>query len=84
MYRETKGKINKDATKSQGTCNDGPRYCDKSTISETYAAYIEQPIHWLTWVISAAFNLVCKGYNVGNAFAEALAPKFSFYVKPDA
>ena len=45
MYKDTKGEINKDATKSRGTCNGGPRYCNKSSISETYAACVEQPIH---------------------------------------
>ena len=84
MYRETKDKINKAVTKSQGTCNGGPRYCDKSFISETYAACVEQPIHQLMWAISAALGLTCKGYNVGNEFAEAPAPKFLFYMQPDA
>ena len=84
MYKDTEGEINKDATKSRGTCNSGPRYCNKSSISETYAACVEQPIHWLTWAISTALGLTCKGYDVGNAFAEALAPKFSFYMQPDA
>ena len=84
MYRETEGEINKDATKSQGTRNDGPWYCDKSTISETYAACVEQPIHRLTWAISAALGLICKEYDVENAFAEAPAPEFEFYMKPDA
>ena len=54
------------------------------TISETYAACVEQPIHHLTWAISAALGLICKGYDVGNAFAEAPAPEFEFYMKPDA
>ena len=35
LYRDTEGEVNKDATKSRGTCNGGPRYCDKSTIAET-------------------------------------------------
>ena len=61
IYRETKGEINKDATKSQGTCNGGPRYCDKSTISETYTACVEQSIHQSPWAISVALNLVCRG-----------------------
>jgi hypothetical protein len=32
---------------------------------------VEQPVHRLTWAISTAMNLICKGYDVGNAFAEA-------------
>lgn len=36
LYKDTKGKINKDSTKSQGTYNDGPRFCDKSSIVGTY------------------------------------------------
>ena len=84
LYKDTEGEINKDATKSRGTCNGGPRYCDKLTISETYAACVEQPIHRLTWALSAALGLICKGYDVGNAFAEAPAPEFKFYMKPDA
>jgi hypothetical protein len=29
-------------------------------------------------------NLICKGYDVGNAFAEAPAPTSPFFMKPDA
>ena len=29
-------------------------------------------------------NLVCKGCDISNAFAEALAPNYEFYMKPDA
>ena len=84
MYKDTEGELNKDATKSRGTCNGGPRYCNKSSISETYVACVEQPIHQLTWAISAALGLTCKGYDVGNAFAKAPLPKFLFYMQPDA
>ena len=84
LYKNTEGEIGKDSTKSRGTCNGGPRYCDKSTLSETYAACVEQPIQRLTYAIAAATNLVCKGYDVGNAFAEAPAPHFEFYMQPDA
>lgn len=52
-------------------------------IAETYAACVKQPIHCFTWVILAALNLICKGYNVSNTFAEGLAPEFLFYMKPD-
>ena len=45
LYKDTEGKLNKDTTKSRGTCNGGPRFCDKSSISETYASCVEQPIH---------------------------------------
>ena len=54
------------------------------TISETYAACVEQPIHCSTWAISAALGLICKGYDVRNTFAEAPAPVFEFYMKPYA
>jgi hypothetical protein len=52
----------------------GPRYGAAITLAKTYAACVEQPVHRLTWAISAALNLICKGYDVGNAFAEAPAP----------
>jgi hypothetical protein len=29
-------------------------------------------------------NLICEGYDVGNAFAEAPAPTSPFFMKPDA
>ena len=45
---------------------------------------MEQPVRRLTWAISAAMNLICKGYNVGNAFTEALAPTSPFCMEPDA
>ena len=73
----------KDLTKSRGTCNGSPRFFSPSSIGETYAACVEQPIHRLTWALSAALGLICKGYDVGNAFAEAPASKFNFYMKPD-
>ena len=74
LYKDTEGEINKDATKSRETCNCSPQFCNKSTLVETYAMCIEQHIHRLTWAISAVLNLVCKGYDVRNAFAEAQAP----------
>ena len=51
---------------------------------ETYAACVKQPIHRLTWSISAALNLYCKGYNIGNAFVEAPPSIDLFYIYPDA
>ena len=69
--------------KSRGTCNGGSQYGAAITLAETYAAYVEQPVHRLTWAISAAMNLICKGYDVGNAVAEALAPTSQFFMKPD-
>ena len=74
----------KEIAKARGTCNGGPRYGKAVTLAETYAACVEQPIHRLTWVISAALNLYCKGYDVGNAFAEAPAPVDPFFMYPDA
>ena len=81
LYKEGEG--GKDLTKSRGTCNGSPRFFSPSSIGETYAACVEQPIHRLTWALSAALGLICKGYDVGNAFAEAPASKFNFYMKPD-
>ena len=69
--------------KARGTCNGGPQYGAAVTLAETYAACVEQPIHRLTWAISAALNLYCKGYDVGNAFAEAPAPVDPFFMYPD-
>ena len=84
LYRDTKGEVNKNATKSRGTCNGGPHYCDKSTIAETYAVCVKQLFQRLTYAIAAAMNLVCKGYDVGNAFLEAPAPNYEFYMQLDA
>ena len=50
------------------------------TLAETYAACVEQPIHYLTRSIAAALNLYCKGYDVGNAFAEAPPPVDPFFM----
>ena len=46
----------------------------------TYAAYVQQPIHHLTWIISAALKLYCKGCDIGNLFAEAPAPVNPFFM----
>ena len=35
LYKDTEGEINKDTTKSRGTCNRGPQFFDKLTIAET-------------------------------------------------
>ena len=56
LYKDTDGEEGKDATKSRGTCNGGPRYCDKSTIAETYATCVEHLIQRLTYAIVAATN----------------------------
>ena len=42
-----------------------------------------QPVRRLTWATSAVMNLICKGYDVGNASAEAPAPTSPFFMKPD-
>jgi hypothetical protein len=52
--------------KSRGTCNGGPQYGAAITLAEMYATCVEQPFHRLTWAMSAAMNLICKGYDVGN------------------
>ena len=69
--------------KARGTCNGGPQYGVAVTLAETYAACVEQPTHRLTWAISAALNLYCKGYDVDNAFAEAPALVDPFFMHPD-
>ena len=83
LYKDTEGEINKDATKYRGTCNSAPHFCDKLTLAETYAGCVEQPIHCLTWAISAALNLVCKDCDVGIAFVEAPVPTYEFYMQHD-
>ena len=82
-YHYKEGEGGKDQTKSRGTCNGSARFFKENTLGETFAACIEQPMHRLTWALSAALGLICKGYDVGNAFAEAPAPEFKFYMKPD-
>ena len=63
-----------ESAKTKGTCNVGPRYREAVTLAEMYAACVKQPICQLTWAISVALNLYCKGCDIGNAFAEAPAP----------
>eukprot|EP00536_Pseudo-nitzschia_multiseries_P001454 jgi/Psemu1/180992/e_gw1.18.84.1 len=70
--------------KSRGTCNGGKRYGKAVTLAQIYAACIKQPVHRVTWAIAAAMNLICVGYNIGDAFAEAPAPQSPFYIKVDA
>ena len=60
---------------SCGTCNGGLRCGEVVTLAETYTSCVEQPIHRLTWTLSAALNLTVRGYDVGNVFAEAPAPE---------
>ena len=83
-YKNTDSESNKDATKSRRTCNGGPQYCDKSNLAETYTACVEQPIQQLTYAIAAVTNLVCKGYDVRDAFAEASATNSEFFMQLDA
>ena len=56
--------------KARGTCN-GSQRLGIVTLAETYASCVEQPAHRLTWALAAALDLICIGYDVGNAFAEA-------------
>ena len=56
--------------KARGTCN-GSQQSGIVTLAETYASCVEQPAHRLTWALAAALDLICIGYDVGNAFAEA-------------
>ena len=72
-----------DAQKTRGTCNGGPQYNKAVTLAGTYTSCIEQPIYQLTWAISAALNLYCKGYDVGNAFKEVPAAIDPFFMYPD-
>ena len=72
-----------DEAKARGTYNRGPQYGEAVTLAETYAECVEQPIYRLTWVISAALNLYCRGYDVGNSFAEAPALVDLFFMYPD-
>ena len=69
--------------KARGTCNGGQRYGKFFTLAKTYTASVEQPAHRLTWSLIVALNFVGIGTDVGNAFAEALAPKETFYMKVD-
>ena len=61
LYENTEGEIGKDSTKSRGTCNGGPRYCDKSTLTETYAACVEQPIQRLTYTFCCSNQFSMQG-----------------------
>ena len=69
--------------KARRACNGGRRYGEVVTLAEMYTSCVKQPIHQLTWAISAALNLYCKGYDGGNAFAEAPAPVNLFVMYPD-
>ena len=72
-----------DMAELRGKCNGGPQYEEAVTLAETYTACVEQPIHRLIWAIMTALNLYCKGYDVGNAFAEAPATVYLFFMYPD-
>ena len=72
-----------DQAKARGIYNGGPRYREVVTLTETYAACFEPPNPCLTCAISAALNLYCKSYDVGNAFVEAPAPVNLFFMNPD-
>ena len=52
--------------------NGGFRHGAAITLAETDAMCVEQPVHRLIRVISAAMDLICKGCDVGNVFVEAL------------
>lgn len=72
-----------DIAKSRGTCNGGSRHGKVITLAETYAACVEQPIHRLSWAITAALNHISLGCDVSNAFAEAPPPKIPFFMEVD-
>lgn len=82
-YHYKEGVGGKDQQKARGTANGSARFFTLNTLGETFAACVKQPMNRLTWALSAALGLICRGYDVGNAFAEAPAPGFEFYMKPD-
>ena len=57
-----------DEARARKTCNGGPRYGE---------------VHQLTWTISTALNLYCKGYHIENSSAEAPAPVNPFFMYLD-
>ena len=60
LYEEGKG--SKDQTNARGTCNGSSQFFNANNLGKTFAACLEQPTHRLTWAISAALGLICKGY----------------------
>jgi hypothetical protein len=54
----------KDTDKSSGTCNGGTRHGKVVTLAETYATCVEQPIHQLTWAVTAGINHIALGCDV--------------------
>jgi Reverse transcriptase (RNA-dependent DNA polymerase) len=76
--------VNLDPTaKARGTCNGGKRYGKIITLSETYAACLEQPAHRIFWALTATSNYIAIGTDVANAFGEADAPANKFYMHVD-
>ena len=61
--------------------NGGFRHGAAITLAETDVMCVEQPVHWLIKVISAAVDLICKGYDVGNASVEALAEHYGVEIQ---
>lgn len=84
MYKNTKGEVNKNTTKSHGTCKGGPRFSNKSIVTEIYAACVEQLIQSLIWTISVALMWLWKVCDLGNSFAKGPAPNYTFYLQPGA
>jgi hypothetical protein len=56
------------------------RYGKVVTLAKIYAAFVEQPVHRLTWSLIAALNYIGLGCDVSNVFAKAPAPKEPFYM----
>ena len=69
--------------KARGTCNGGKRFGKIITLSETYAACLEQPAHRIFWALTAIANYIAIGTDVANAFGEANAPDNAFYMEVD-
>lgn len=78
--KKMEGELNKDSMRSHDTYNGGSKFHDKSTITKIYMTCVKQPIQAIIWTTFAVLNLICKGYDVGNSFAEAPTPTFKFYM----
>jgi hypothetical protein len=54
------------------------------TLTRTYGACVEQPIHCLAWAITARISYISIGCDVSSAFAEAPPPSIPFFMEVDA
>ena len=69
--------------KARCVCNGQPRFKGTVIFGYTFAKMLDHVASRIFWAIAAAKNLIVRGADASNTFAEASAPKLPLFVRID-